>query len=157
MWWRKRKKAGIWWQNSGAARGHRGHVTPPPSHVEGPAFVRFFLQNCTKNVLSYFQNEMAEIRGENWYWGPWEVRWPFTGILTFFSAKIYKKNVYHICKMKWPKSEENIKIAGAEKLGGRRACPLPHCKCLAAPLWRKRQCFIHDTMNVSSNMCPGPE
>ena len=35
------------------------------------------------------------------------------GILTFFSAKFYKKaTFYHICKMKWPKSGEKIEIGG---------------------------------------------
>ena len=34
------------------------------------------------------------------------------GILTFFSAKFNKKTFYHICEMKWPKSEDKIEMEG---------------------------------------------
>ena len=51
---------------------------------------------------------------------PLVVRGPPPEILRFFSAKFYKKKTFfHIFKMKWPKSEEKIKIGRApEKLGG---------------------------------------
>ena len=54
---------------SGAARGHRGHAPPPsigPARTPRAGILAFFSAKFyKKNVLSYLQNEVAEIRGEN--------------------------------------------------------------------------------------------
>ena len=35
------------------------------------------------------------------------------GIFTFFLQNFPKTTFYHICKMKWPKSDEKVKIGGS--------------------------------------------
>ena len=69
-----------------------------------------FPQNFTKNILSYLQNEVPEIRGENWNWGPCEVRGALRRNFSVFSAKFTKNIFIYICEIKWPKSEEKLKL-----------------------------------------------
>ena len=89
---------------------------------------------------------MAEIRGENWIWGPWEVRGPSAGILTFFfSRQVYQQHVLSYLQ-KWSGRNPRRKLklgggGGLENLGARcMACPPPppianvwlrHCKGVA--------------------------
>ena len=56
-------------------------------------FYVFAAKFYKRNVLSYLLNEVAEIRGENWNWGPWEVRGFPARIFTFSSAKFYSKKI----------------------------------------------------------------
>ena len=52
-----------------------GHPWGPTSRKKCPVFY-IFPAKLYNNVLSYFRNEVAEIRGENWNWvgGSWKVR-----------------------------------------------------------------------------------
>ena len=134
-------------QGGGGGPGARA----PPLHVGGPQcrhfHVFFSAEFYKRNVLSYLQNGVAEIRGENWNWerglrSQGALRRHFNVFAKFFEKKTFYHAFYH--KMKWPKSEEEIVIGGLEKLGcpPEGVCSL-HCKCLAASL-AANNIFVHN-------------
>ena len=89
-------KSLLLWVSDAARRGE-AQGARATMHVREPhrtCILLFFCKILQKNnVLSYLQNEVSEIRGENWNLGVLENLGALRRYFNFFSAKFYEKNV----------------------------------------------------------------